>query len=145
LTRVRSDRARLVLALIGLAIAGYLTLLHFDSNVPLLCAAGSRINCETVLTSSSAIVFGVPVAVWGVAWFGVTLVLAVLSIRAGPAGRAPLLRSVSLGWTLIGTGGVLWLLYQEMGVIGKICAWCTAVHVIVLSLVVVEAASDGAP
>jgi uncharacterized membrane protein len=39
---------------------------------------------------------------------------------------------------LIGTLMVLWLVYQEIGVIGKICAWCTAVHVLVLALLVVQ-------
>jgi uncharacterized membrane protein len=39
----------------------------------------------------------------------------------------------------MGTTGVLYLVYQEVGVIGKLCAWCTAVHVIIISMLIVQA------
>jgi uncharacterized membrane protein len=32
--------------------------------------------------------------------------------------------------------------YQEIGVVGRICLWCSAVHVLVLSLLVVQVVSD---
>ena len=128
----------LALATAGLLIAGYLTLLHYDSSVPLVCSAGSFVNCETVLTSPSATFAGVPVAVWGLAWFGVALGLAALLLRAEAGDDATTLRTVSRAWTAAGVIGVLYLVYQEVGVVGKICAWCTAVHLVVLAMVIVQ-------
>jgi len=84
----------------------------------------------------------VPVAVWGVAWFGVALVLAAVLLRAAAAGETPRLRTLSRAWGAAGLAGVLYLVYQEVGVVGKICAWCTAVHVIIVAIVVVQSA-DG--
>ena len=136
------DRLRVGLSAAGLLIAGYLTLLHYDRNVPLVCSGGSVINCEQVLTSPSAFVAGIPVAVLGLCWFAAALALALMSSRARAAGEPAWLRAGGLAWTLVGTGTVLWLVYQEIGVIGKICAWCTAVHVLVLALLVVQVMSD---
>ena len=135
------DRLRVALSAAGLLIAAYLTLLHYDSAVPLVCSGGSLVNCEQVLTSASAVVFGVPVAVYGVAWFAVALALAAASLRAAGA-ESHGLRVGGLAWTLVATAVVLWLVYQELGVIGKLCAWCTAVHVLVLALLVVQVLSD---
>lgn len=134
------DRLRVVLTVAGLLIAGYLTVLHYDTDVPLICSGGAFVNCEQVLTSASAFLFGIPVAVWGLAWFAVALALALRSAH-GPAEPA-WLRAAQFGWVLAGTANVLWLVYQELGVIGKICAWCTAIHVLVLALLVIQVLSD---
>lgn len=135
-----ADRLTLALALVGLLIVGYLTLLHYDSSVPLVCSAGSYVNCETVLTSPSATVLGVPVAVWGLAWFTVASALAAGLLRAQVRDAWNTLRIASLAWTAAGTVGVLYLVYQEVGVIGKLCAWCTGVHVIIVAMLVVQVA-----
>ena len=134
------DRWRLAVALVGLAIAGYLTLLHYDTRVPLVCGdgTGAVVDCEAVLTSPSSVFLGIPVAVLGVVWFAVVVVLAALTRRASHASRRRRLHAAALGWTLVGTGCVLWLVYQELGVIGRICAWCTGVHVLVLALFVLQ-------
>jgi len=132
----QADRLRVALALIGLLIASYLTLLHYVSIVPLVCAAGSVVDCETVLHSPSSVVLGVPVAAWGLLWFVVALALALLGVRGGQVAAG--LRGVALTWSFVGTGSVLWLVYQEIGVIGRICAWCTAVHVVVLALLAIQ-------
>lgn len=137
-----ADRITVVLAVAGLFISGYLALLHYDRSVPLVCSAGSFVNCETVLASPSATVWHVPVAVWGLVWFAVALGLAAGALRGeGRAGSpsAPTLRSASLAWSAAGTAGVMYLIYQEVGVIGKLCAWCTAVHVIIISMLIVQA------
>jgi uncharacterized membrane protein len=140
--RRTADRWTAALAMAGLLIAGYLTLLHYDASVPLVCSAGSFVNCESVLTSQSATFAGVPVAVWGLVWFGIALALVTLLLRAASSDRAIGLRTVSRVWSAAGLVGVLYLIYQEVGVVGKVCVWCTAVHLIVLAMVVVQFA-DG--
>jgi uncharacterized membrane protein len=132
------DRLRVALSVAGLGISVYLTLLHYDTDVPLVCSAGSFVDCASVLTSPSSMVMGVPVAAWGLLWFVVAIALAVAFLRHASETKPGWLRRAGLGWALVGTATVLWLVYQEIGVVGKLCAWCTAVHVIVLSMLVVE-------
>jgi uncharacterized membrane protein len=122
----------------GLGISAYLTLLHYDSDIPLVCSSGTFVDCATVLNSPSSVVMGVPVAVWGLIWFAVAAGLAVLFLRQPPEAKPRALRTAGLGWSLGGAAGVLWLVYQEIAIVGRLCAWCTAVHLIVLALLVVE-------
>ncbi len=139
-----ADRITLGLAVAGLAIASYLTLLHYDSSIPLVCSAGSFVNCETVLASPSATVWHLPVAVWGLGWFVIALGFAAMVLRGeGLAGllSSSTLRSASLAWSAAGTAGVMYLVFQEIGVIGKLCAWCTAVHVIIIAMLIVQVAT----
>lgn len=136
------DRWRAALALLGVLVSGYLTLLHYDTEIPLVCSSGSLVNCEQVLTSPSSMVLGIPVAAFGMAWFLVALGLAWGSLRPRPGLEPPGLRTSALAWTGLGTASVLWLIYQELGVVGKVCVWCTIVHLLVLALLVLQVLSD---
>jgi uncharacterized membrane protein len=120
--------ASLVLSVAGLAVSTYLTVAHFTADV-LLCAEGEVIDCDTVTTSEQSELFGIPVAVLGLAFF------AFLTAACLPsAWRSPALhwaRLVSVG---VGVLFVVYLVAAEFLLIGKICLWCTAVHVITLAL-----------
>jgi uncharacterized membrane protein len=72
-------------------------------------------------------VAGVPVAVLGLIFFVVMLVLQLPATwnRPGPA-----IRSARMTWAGIGLGTVVYLLYTELFKIDAICLWCTAVHVL---------------
>lgn len=122
--------AKPVLAGAGLLIAVYLTVLHYDTQVPLFCSSSGTIDCARVLTSAQSVVLGLPVAAWGLAWFVVALVLL--------AGRTPAWTRAFSVWTVVGAISVVYLVYAELLVIGKICAWCTAIHIIVLALFVLQ-------
>jgi uncharacterized membrane protein len=85
-----------LLGLVGLAISAYLTVVHYTAGqVPLACSTSGLVNCEQVTSSPESMLGPVPVAVLGVAWFGVFL-LAVAewaadqpaSVRQG-VGRQP--------------------------------------------------------
>ncbi|MDE3053201.1 MAG: vitamin K epoxide reductase family protein [Gemmatimonadota bacterium] len=136
------DRWRVGLTGLGVLVSGYLTLLHYDRNVPLVCSSGSLVNCEQVLTSPSSMVLGVPVAAFGLGWFLVALALAWASLRPRAAMEPPGLRATALAWTAAGIASVLWLIYEELGVVGKVCLWCTVVHLLVLALLVLQVLSD---
>jgi uncharacterized membrane protein len=134
--------ARLLLAGAGLAISAYLTALHYDRAIPLVCTAGGRIDCGAVLTSPSSQVFGLPVALFGVAWFFLAGTLVLAHDRPG----APAwLRHATLAWMLAGCGAVVYLVYAELALVGHICLWCTAVHVLVLALFVLQALAPPRP
>src|SRR5688572_9052137 len=66
----------LVLALIGLVIACYLTYVHYNHDA-LICTTG---GCETVQQSDYATITGIPVALFGVGMFLTLIVLALLRL-----------------------------------------------------------------
>lgn len=114
---------------LGLAVAGYLTFEHFTGSSSLACADNGAVNCLKVTTSSYSAVAGVPVAVLGLVFFAVMLVL-----QLPPMWRRPerAVRTGRLAWASIGLCTVLYLLYAELFAIDAICLWCTAVHVLTL-------------
>ena len=118
----------LVLSLAGLAVSAYMTAAHFSADV-LLCAEGEVVDCGTVTTSEQSELFGIPVAVLGLLFFAF---LTALCLPA--AWRDRRLRWVRLGSVAVGVLFVVYLVAAEVVLIGKICLWCTAVHVVTLAL-----------
>jgi len=118
-----------VASVAGLGIAGYLTYEHFTGSSSLVCSDKGIVNCLAVTTSSYAMVAGVPVAVLGLIFFAVTLVLQLPVAWRWPN---PIIRKARLAWTVVGLGTVIYLLYAELFEINAICLWCTAVHVLTL-------------
>jgi uncharacterized membrane protein len=132
------------LSLGGLGVSIYLTIAHFNTAVSLVCPATGGINCEKVTTSPESYVFGIPVAVLGLAFY--LFMVAASSPWAWRATRPPwpLLRWARLGSVVVGMVFVLYLIYAELYRIGAICLWCTSVHVItfcLFALVVFSAAA----
>jgi uncharacterized membrane protein len=120
-----------VLSLLGLGVAGYLTYEHFTSSSTLACSDNGVVNCLKVTTSSYSAVAGVPVAVLGLVFFAVMLVLQLPAVWRRPE---PAVRLSRLAWAVVGLGTVLYLLYAELFAIDAICLWCTSVHVLTLVL-----------
>lgn len=120
-----------VLSVLGLGVAGYLTYEHFTSSTTLACSDNGVVNCLKVTTSSYSAVAGVPVAVLGLVFFAVMLVLQLPPVWRRPE---PAIRIGRLAWAVVGLGTVLYLLYAELFSIDAICLWCTAVHVLTLLL-----------
>ncbi|GCE49011.1 putative membrane protein [Thermosporothrix hazakensis] len=126
-----------VLSIAGLAISAYLVYVHFDSKA-LVCSNSGYVNCESVLTSSRAFVPGtrIPIAYMGVVWFVVSGVIAFLAWKIWPQKRGLLI--TQLAWAICGILSVLYLVYLEIVVLNAICAWCTAVHVIILAMLLLN-------
>ncbi len=76
--------ATLVLILIGLALSGELVRLHFaaafDPNYQSYCAVNETVSCDAVTRSRYSVVFGVPLASWGVFGYAVMAVTAWLGL-----------------------------------------------------------------
>jgi uncharacterized membrane protein len=125
-----SDRALLrtglVLAILGVGIAGYLTYVHYADINPVCNIAH---GCHKVQTSQYAKLAGVPVALLGL--LGYVGILAGL-LTPGENGRmaAALL-------ALIGFGFSMYLTYRELFTIDAICQWCVASAVLMTGLAVV--------
>jgi uncharacterized membrane protein len=128
-----SDRrlvlASAVLAVVGAGIAGYLTYAHYSRSAIACPTSG----CETVQTSSYAVVAGVPVALLGLIGYLVILVGLALSRETG--------RMVVLAASLAGSLFSLYLLAVQAFEINAFCAWCLASDVIVLAIAVLSLAA----
>lgn len=125
-----------VLALAGLGVSIYLTIAHFTESALAGCSESGLVNCTKVTTSPQSYVFGIPVAVLGLAFFVFAVVI--MSPWAWRASRREihLARIASL---VVGIGFVLYLVYAELFTIGSICLYCTSVHVITFLLFVLTA------
>jgi len=131
-----------VLSIGGLGVSIYLTIAHYNSSVTLACPASSTINCEKVTTSAQSMVFGIPVAVLGLAFF---VFLAVVNSPWAWRVTWPPLSWARVGSMVVGILFVLYLIYAEMFSIRAICLWCTSVHVItfILFVLIVFGATAG--
>ena len=128
--------ATFVLALAGLGVSIYLTIAHFTESKLAGCSESGLVDCSKVTTSPQSYVFGIPVAVLGLAFFVFAVVI--MSPWAWRASRREihLARIASL---VVGIGFVLYLVYAELFTIGSICLYCTSVHVITFLLFVLTA------
>jgi uncharacterized membrane protein len=134
----------LVLSVLGLADATYLTIEHFTQSAFAACPENASINCTKVTTSPQSEVFNlIPVAVLGLAFF--VFMVAIMSPWAWRA-RHPLVHWIRLASVVTGIGFVIYLIYAELFQIGAICLYCTGVHVLtfgLFALIVASAALRG--
>lgn len=109
-----------LVALVGFFVALYLALYKMGILGALACGAG---GCETVQLSRWAMLLGLPVATWGVAYYGLVVALAVASIqdRWAASSGLGLAMLVVTGWGVVFSA---WLTYLELFVINAICRWC---------------------
>jgi uncharacterized membrane protein len=122
------------LALVGLAVSTYLTIAHFNESTLLGCSeVKGLVNCTKVTTSAQSYVFGIPVAVLGLAFYLFAVVI--MSPWAWRAARREI-HMIRIASLVVGIGFVIYLLYAELFIIGSICLYCTSVHVITFLLFV---------
>jgi uncharacterized membrane protein len=119
-----------VLALLGIAIAGYLTWVHYAGLDP-VCVGGGG-GCERVQSSRWAELAGIPVAVLGLAGYVAILTSLVLPDALG--------RQAAAFLALVGLGFSAWLTYVELFEIEAICQWCVASAVVMTALAGVSVA-----
>lgn len=117
----RLTGATAALSVLGAAIAGYLTWVHYAELQPYCVGGGNA--CERVQSSPYAELAGIPVAVLGLA--GYLAILASLALSD---------RSVTAFLALVGFGFSAYLTYLELAVIHAICQWCVASAVVMTAL-----------
>jgi uncharacterized membrane protein len=122
--------ATAALAVAGVAIAGYLTWVHYAGLDP-VCVGGGG-GCERVQTSEWAELAGVPVALLGLV--GYMTILASLALPEEPGA------AVAAFVALVGFGFSAWLTYVELVKIDAVCQWCVASAVVMTALAAVSVA-----
>jgi uncharacterized membrane protein len=119
----------IVLAVVGLGVAAYLSYVHYEGIEP-VCGLGG--DCEKVQTSEWADLAGVPVALLGLV--GYATILATLFVEREEALIAGAL------FSLVGFGFSAYLTYRELFSIDAICPWCVTSAVIMTLLAIVTIA-----
>jgi uncharacterized membrane protein len=138
---MRHRQAIALLALVGIFIALYLWLHALGFGGPLKCGTG---GCETVQTSSYAVLFGIPVAAYGVVGYFALFVVALLALR--PAALADgKWNLLLLGLSTVGLLFTLYLTYLELFVIHAICRWCVGSAAVITVIWVVAVLAVRSP
>jgi len=127
-----SDRAlRIAIAVVavaGVAVAGYLTYVHYQPDA-LICT--SHGGCETVQKSSYAELAGIPVALLGLlAWSAVLVLVAWDSELA-----RTLVAAVALG----AAGFAIYIVTLQAFVIDAWCIWCMVNDLVLVPLLAILA------
>lgn len=133
----------LVVSVLGLADSAYLTYEHFTQSASFACPENATVNCVKVTTSPESHVFGIPVAVLGLAFF---LFMVAVNSPWGWRARWPAVHWARLGSVIVGIVFVLYLIWAELFKINAICLYCTGVHAltfILFALIVGRAAYSG--
>jgi uncharacterized membrane protein len=121
-----------MLALVGLVLATYLWLWKVGVVGTVACGGGA---CETVQFSEHAVIFGLPVAFYGVAGYGVLFLVAFIGLhgrwaaRRGPTRLVAALSSVGVAFTA-------YLTYLEAAVIRAWCTWCLVSAALITAILV---------
>jgi uncharacterized membrane protein len=113
-----------VLALAGVAIAAYIEY-ERASGGQLACGTG---GCEQVQNSKYAELFGVPVAVLGLATYAVVFATALLRVPAAALTGAAV--------ALAGLAFALYLLAVQAFVLDAYCTWCLASDAVLAALAI---------
>lgn len=119
-------RTALILGLIGLGIAAYLTYVHY-AGVKSVCEIAH--GCEQVQKSEWSKLAGVPVALLGL--LGYVGILAALAVP----GETGLIAAAAQA--LVGFGFSAYLTYREIWTIEAICIWCVGSAIVLTLLAIV--------
>jgi len=103
------------LAVIGLGVSLYLTIMHFRG-VAVPCSVTH--GCEAVMNSKYAKLVGIPLPVLGLLYFGAALTLSLISIKKV---QARIIASIVYG---LGALAALAFLGLQFFVIKKVCQYC---------------------
>jgi dihydroorotate dehydrogenase subfamily 2 len=119
----------LLLGLIGILDAGYLTLEHYSQTLP-PCSTSIFIDCGKVLRSPYSLLYGVPLALLGLIYY--TTITGLLLAVFKTSKR--LLKYGVLVFSSLGFLFSAYLVYLQLIVIGSICLYCIASAIISTSI-----------
>ena len=118
--------------IVGLFVSVYLVLSHYqaESASSAFCELGSGVSCSTVLRSSWAVIFGVPVAIHGVAYFFLACSSAFMCLLATEFRAKKDAIVVNFYINVVGLLSVFYFITAEY-LIGALCPLCTVVHIVI--------------
>jgi uncharacterized membrane protein len=115
----RLSQLAIILTIIGLLVSIYMTIYKITSNDSMCIGSG---DCKTVNASRYAEVYGIPVAVLGVAGYAAILAVLLLGHRPGFLQQNGTL--LFFGLSLTGFLFTLYLVFVEVALIKAYCPFC---------------------
>jgi len=127
---------------INLVLAVYLAYEYYFPNPQSFCVINSVFNCQTVAESEYAVFIGVPVAIWGIGFYGL-LLLGTLGVvfnwpfwKIYKKIRPGLVLNTMRYLSYFGILFSLYLTYAEAFVINVFCPFCLAQQVCIIVIAV---------
>ncbi|EGF24387.1 vitamin K epoxide reductase family protein [Rhodopirellula baltica] len=118
--------ATTTLAAIALLLSGYLAYVGFMSSQVVGCDGG-LFNCDHVLTTRWAKIFGVPVSMLAVTLYLVVIV-AIGFLRSGRDSFRRIASTVMMASAAVATTAAVWFISIQVFTIGHLCPYCLVVH-----------------
>lgn len=122
----------LLFAFAGLADSAYLAQ-HELNGTPLLCSIQNLSGCNIVAQSPYSVLFGIPIAEYGVLFYAIVFVAAALELALFDR----LLRRALQGLATIGVLISLYFVLIQVFVIGALCIYCLGSALLTLCIGIV--------
>ena len=133
----------LVFGLLGLAASGMSSYVHYrlltDPTYTTYCDVDTAVNCSQAYLSPYGSLFGVPVALGGVLFFALVLLLAGMAARPASAGRDSAAAYI-FALSMVGVAVVVYLAWASYR-LQTICLFCATTYVAVLAICGVSGAA----
>jgi uncharacterized membrane protein len=136
----------LILAVAGLGFAGASAWVHYrlltdPTYTTSLCDINATFNCTQAYLSRYGSAWGVPVALGGLAWFGLVALIAAFAEppRDGSRGAAG---TYVFALSVVGLAVVLYLGYASFVVLGTGCLLCIGTYVSVIGIFLLSSSSS---
>jgi uncharacterized membrane protein/thiol-disulfide isomerase/thioredoxin len=139
----RSRAIILVLAVLGLGFAGASAWVHYklmtDPTYVSLCDVNAAFNCSQVYMSQYGSVWGVPVALGGLAWFAL---VAMIAGFARPNDKTSAAGAYIFALATVGLAAILYLAYASFFVLKTGCLLCIGTYISVIGIFLVSGAAS---
>ena len=129
----RLSQLAIILTIIGLLVSIYMTIYKITSNDSMCIGSG---DCKTVNASRYAEVYGIPVAVLGIA--GYSAILAVLLLERKPGFFQQNGTLIFFGLSLTGFLFTLYLIFVEVALIKAYCPFCITSQTVMTILFIIS-------
>ncbi len=114
-------RAQLLLVVVGIIVAGYLSYLKI-AEAPAVCVESGPFNCNVVLNSQYSELGGLPIAYLG---FAVYVAMgAILLLEDRVEFLRAWARLIAFGIGLFAWLFSMWLVYVQFALLEALCPWC---------------------
>jgi vitamin-K-epoxide reductase (warfarin-sensitive) len=136
------------LAVVGLVAAAASSYVQYqlvtDPAYTSFCDVSETVSCTQLYQSRYGSIAGIPVALGGVFWFGVVLLLAFAEAK-GPRTSGENVAAYFLVWSTVGLSVAMYMAYASFFVLGTFCFLCGIVYVAVIGIFLLSGASASTP
>jgi len=145
-----SLRQKLLVAfsIIGLAASSMSAYVHYrlltDPSYTSFCDVNTSVNCTQAYLSRFGSLWGVPVALWGVLFFVVVLLLAIAGGRARSASREAIPGYI-FSMSTIGLAIVLYLAWASFFQLHTVCLFCATTYIAVIAIFILSGGALSVP